>query len=105
MGFSVHDNSASADLDLLQFGVNGKFFLLKDRFQPYGLVGVGAARSDVNKDFNLDDDGGYVRLGIGLDTYITTNFAIFGEVNYDKMVGGTSDLDHINAQLGILFRF
>ena len=49
-GFSVHDNSASADLDLLQF-------------------------------------------------------AIFGEVNYDKLVGATSDLDHVNAQVGLLFRF
>ena len=46
-----------------------------------------------------------MRAGVGTDLYITRNFALFGEVNYNEMVGDTGDLDHIDAMLGLLFRF
>jgi opacity protein-like surface antigen len=103
-GFALSDGTAKADLDLLNFGVMGKYFLLTERVQPYLLAGVGVARSDVRR-FNYDHDGGFLRGGLGADVYLTTNFAVFGEANYNRMMGGVSDLHHIDLQAGILFRF
>jgi len=103
-GFSVSGSSADANLDLMMFGVNGKFFLASGRLQPYLLAGVGVARADV-RGFNYDNDGGYFRAGLGMDIYVTSNFGFFGEANYNRMIGGVSDLHHIDLQLGIQFRF
>jgi hypothetical protein len=104
-GFEVESGNIESDLDLAQFGFLGKLYVIADgRLQPYLVAGGGIARSDVD-DFDLDDDGGFVRAGIGTDLYITRNFALFGEVNYNEMVGDTGDLDHIDAMLGLLFRF
>ena len=103
-GFEIEAGTVSSDLDLTAYGLQGKFFLLGGRFQPYGLAGFGITSADVDT-FDLDEDGGYVRLGLGLDVYITSNFAAFGEVNYNKGTGSTDDITHTDLQLGVLFRF
>ncbi len=103
-GFSVQDSSADADLDLMNFGVIGKYYLGTERLQPYLLAGIGLARADV-RGFDYDDDGGFLRFGVGLEIYLTTNFAFFGEANYNRMIGGVSDLDHVDLQAGVMFRF
>lgn len=104
-GFQVESGTVDADLDLLTVGLQGKLFLSDSPVQPYLLAGGGAARSDVDRRFDLDDDGGYLRGGAGVDVYLTDGFAVTGEVNYNRMVGGVSDLHHIDALVGILFRF
>jgi opacity protein-like surface antigen len=103
-GFGLDDGTATSDLDLLQFGVTGKYYLATSRLQPYLLVGGGAARADTNEE-DFKHNGGYFRGGVGMDVYITANFAVFGEANYNRMVGGVSDLHHIDLQLGVMFRF
>ena len=103
-GFSVEDSNVESDLDLMNFGVIGKYYLGTERIQPYLLAGIGLARADV-RDFNYDDDGGFFRFGLGLDVYITANIALFGEANYNRMIGGVDDLDHVDLQVGVMFRF
>jgi hypothetical protein len=104
-GFEVEDNNVSADLDLAQAGVAAKLFPFTGRFQPYLLAGGGAATADIDGAFNADDDGGFLRAGLGLDVYLTANLALFAEANYNHMTGGTEDLDHVDAMLGLMFRF
>ncbi len=103
-GFKLSSGTAKADLDLLNFGVMGKYYLATDRIQPYLLAGFGLARSDASN-FSFDNDGGFLRGGLGADVYLTTSVALFGEANYNRMVGGVSDLHHIDLQFGIMFRF
>jgi len=103
-GFEVESGNVSADLELMQYGLNGKFFITTGRVQLYLLGGIGAASADVSG-FNLDEDGHYYRGGLGVDIYLTSNFAAFGEANYNRMAGDTNDLDHIDAQFGVMFRF
>lgn len=103
-GFEVSDGNVDSDLDLLNFGVMGKYYLATERFQPYLLAGVGVARADVSH-FSYDDDGGFLRGGIGMDVYLAESIALFGEANYNRMMGGVSDLHHIDLQLGLIFRF
>ncbi len=103
-GFRMSDGKVDSDMDLLNFGVMGKYYFMTDRIQPYLLAGAGVARSDVSH-FSYDNDGGFLRGGLGADFYITSNFALFGEANYNRMMGGVSDLHHIDLQLGLMFRF
>jgi opacity protein-like surface antigen len=103
-GFKLSDGNADTDLDLMNFGVMGKYYMLTDRIQPYLLLGAGLARADV-RDFNYDHDGGFLRGGLGADFYLTENFALFGEANYNRMMGGVSELHHIDLQFGLIFRF
>ncbi|HEU4395316.1 MAG TPA: outer membrane beta-barrel protein [Planctomycetota bacterium] len=103
-GFDVDSNSVEADLELAQVGLLAKLYLGDGRFQPYLAAGGGMASAEID-DFDSDDDGGFFRGAVGLDVYVTENVALFAEGNYDHMVGGTSDLDHLNALLGLMFRF
>jgi len=103
-GFEVSGGSVESDLDLMNVGAVGKLFLGDGRVQPYLLFGGGAARTEI-RGIDLDDDGWFVRAGLGLDIYLTGNFAIFGEANYNRMMGGVEDLDNANLMIGILFRF
>jgi hypothetical protein len=103
-GFDVDDGTVHTDLDILNFGLAGKCYLLEDRFQPYLLGGAGLARPDV-RGFDIDEDSWFLRGGLGIDIYLTSNFALFGEANYNRMMGGGSKLHHIDAQAGVLFRF
>lgn len=103
-GFEVSDGTLDSDLDILNFGISGKYYFLEDRFQPYVLGGVGLSRADVS-DFDFDDDTWFLRGGVGVDVYLTTGFALFAEADYNRMMGGGSDLHHIDLQAGLLFRF
>jgi outer membrane protein W len=103
-GFSVSQGNVEDDLDLLNFALAGKYFLADGRLQPYLLGGAGLARADV-RSFDFDNHGWFLRGGLGVDVYVATSVAVFGELNYNRMMGGKSDLHHIDAQLGLLIRF
>lgn len=103
-GFRIAERAARSNLDLLNFGFMGKYYFMTERFQPYAVAGVGLARSDV-RNFDYDHDGGFLRGGLGADFYLTTNFALFAEANYNRMMGGVSDLHHADLQVGVIFRF
>ena len=103
-GFEIESGNVESDLDLTQYGLQAKFFLLGGRFQPYGLAGFGVTSADVDT-FSLDHDGGYIRIGLGIDVYITSNFAAFGELNHNEGTGSTDDISHSDLVIGVLFRF
>lgn len=103
-GFRLSDSSVTANMTLVNFGLVGKYYLATERFQPYLLAGAGVASSHV-RHFDYDKQGGFLRGGLGMDVYLIDHVAVFGEANYNRMVGGVSDLHHIDLQLGLLFRF
>src|SRR5690349_19094757 len=103
-GYSVSFGPASVDLDFSSVLVAGKYYLGKERVQPYAMVGLGYAWVDTNAP-GLDDNAAFVRIGAGADVYITKDVAAFGEVNYNRMTGDLKDLDHVDLVVGFLFRF
>ena len=84
MGERVDDfdleNAIGLNVDTWTGTVNGKAFLLTDRFQPYGLLGIGfmRAHSKIRSGFNVDNDDTDLayRFGGGLDSYITENWVV-----------------------------
>jgi opacity protein-like surface antigen len=102
--FRVAEGSDEAELDLWSAAVQGKLFLLTERFQPYLLAGAGWAHADVRR-IDLEGAGPFARAGAGADLYLTESIALFAEAHYDRLGGAAGDLDHVDALAGILIRF
>ena len=94
------DSDFSHNLDVLGFAftANAKGYPLTGRIQPYGLfgIGVGVLAIDFAGD-NFDDDDTteaddsfLVRVGAGVDFYITPSVLVFVEASYNHQ---TSELD------------
>lgn len=104
-GFSIGSGPARSDLDLTKVGVAAKLFVATERFQPYFVFGGGVAHSSVDGPIHFDHDGTYLRSGFGMDVYLSPRFAVFGEANYNRLMGGVDDLNHVDMQVGLQFRF
>jgi hypothetical protein len=91
--------------DIFNVGLQGKYFLLTEAFQPYALLGAGWTQVDEQSGGALDDNGAYVRIGAGFELYITRDVALFGEGHLNRTLGGVKDFDHIDIQAGFIFRF
>jgi hypothetical protein len=99
-GFEI----AGADLDLLSFGAQGKYFLSRERIQPYALAGLGVARAEIDR-FDEDESGMFLRVGFGSDFQMNRDVSLFAELNYNRMFGGVDDLDHLDFLVGLTVRF
>jgi opacity protein-like surface antigen len=123
LGYRVHPNVAvegrleqtgefdgdfglvDVDVDILTLTANAQIFLATEQFQPYVIGGVGFAHAEADVDPGGDDDetDPLVRLGVGLDSYVSPTFAIGAEAAYNY---GFDDLDDFNYwTLSALFRF
>ncbi len=87
--------------------INGKFFALTDRFQPYGLLGAGFMRAKAEiLGFEIAKDTDFaMRFGGGLDTYVTENWLINLEVSYVRPTGDVKDINYFSLGGGFQFRF
>ena len=102
------DGSGSGDLpNSFIFTANGKAFVLKGRFQPYGLVGLGAMLVDSDGTDDLGDEEAdfAARFGAGLDIYITRNFLADIHASYVLPVDDLEDLDFVSIGWGFGYRF
>jgi len=112
-GYQVSAGAAELDLDFTNVVVQGKYYLLTHRVQPFVFAGFGwtDAEADLSVPFfsgaSISDSetGTFFRVGAGADVYLTPAFAVFGEASYNRMMGDLKDLDHFDAVIGILFRF
>jgi len=101
--FEIHRGGFSADVDIWSFGVQGKYYFTPERAQPYFLAGFGVAQADADR--GGDDEGLYLRVGVGIEYYLKDDVAFFGEIDFDEMMGGVNDFDHVDLQFGVLLRF
>ena len=92
------------DVSLQAFTVNGKFYPLTGRFQPYGLVGAGLLDGEINE-VDFDETSTFYRAGIGIEAYIVRWLPVFFEVDYKVPGGDLDELNYSTTQLGVLFRF
>jgi hypothetical protein len=103
-GFELEAGNNSVDLDFWHYVVQGKYYFMTERFQPYALVGLGQSTGDVDS-LGIDGDGGLIRLGVGTDFYINKDVGLFAEIHYNRLTGDLKDLDHTTALLGVIVRF
>ena len=87
--------------------LNGKFFALTGRFQPYGLLGLGAmrAKAKVRNFGSADETDLAFRSGLGLDSYITENWLVNTEISHVRPTGDVDDINYFSLSGGIQYRF
>lgn len=87
--------------------LNTKVFALTGRFQPYGLVGIGAMRVDRHYSgwSNSHDTDLAYRVGVGLDSYLTENWLVNVEVSNVNPTGDVDGTTYYSLGGGIQFRF
>jgi opacity protein-like surface antigen len=121
------------ELESLVFTANVKGHLLTGRYQPFVLAGVGFmrmesktrdvttnadARTDVCRHDPTDPDppcwaaqqsdrtvSVALRIGGGLDFYLTESIVVSGEVSYLMPTGKLDNLDYYSIGLGLQYRF
>ena len=68
------------------------------------MLGVGTLDSDISMS-SFDESDPLLRLGIGLEGYITEKLPLFAELDYRLPEGDSDDLQFMTLQFGALFRF
>jgi opacity protein-like surface antigen len=89
-----------ATLDALTFTVNAKVYPLTGQFQPYGLLGIGMLRGNVdvtNTDISRSDVVFATRIGVGMDFYATHHWVVNGEFCYLR---ASNDYDFDGGKVG-----
>ena len=103
-GYELSLGGASADLDVTSVAVQGKYFFTEDRVQPYALLGAGWTRMEIDATHD-DNSEAFFRAGVGVDVYLSREVALFGEATYNLPTGDLKEEQHVDIQLGLLFRF
>jgi opacity protein-like surface antigen len=98
----VSGNDAG-DFDTFIGTVNGKAFLLTERFQPFAMIGLGGL--GVRGDGDSGDSGFAARFGGGIDVYITRNFYGAVDASYVLPAGDVDDFDMVSIGWGFGYRF
>ena len=83
--------------------MNGKAFVLTERFQPFLMIGLGGM--GVRGDADSGDSGFAARFGGGIDIYITRSFYGALDASYVLPTGDVDDFDLVSIGWGFGFRF
>ncbi|HYB98864.1 MAG TPA: porin family protein [Candidatus Limnocylindrales bacterium] len=97
-----------ANLDMWSLMMNAKFFPLRGRFQPYGIVGIGVAKAEFETSLPIgkqDEHGFAARFGVGVDVYITEQIGLAFEADYILPTGDAHEFDVIPFSGSIFYRF
>jgi opacity protein-like surface antigen len=85
-------------------GVNGKFYFAEERIQPYMVLGVNGMWAKVPGAVSSNVDWAF-RNGIGLDYYLTENWALNGETSFVWGVGSVWKYYYLTFGVGAVYRF
>jgi hypothetical protein len=85
------------------YGLNGKFFFLEERTQPYVVLGAGG-QTRLHEGEKRRTDWGF-RMGGGVDYYLTKRWALNFEAVYVVGVGDLLRQEYASFGLGALYRF
>lgn len=95
-----------ADLSATLLTVNGKYYMLQDQLQPYLLAGFGGAFGNASASgINADESAFVVKLGGGVDFYLTDRFGIELETAYNIGTGDLDDFHYTSIGWGAFMRF
>lgn len=86
------------------FGVNGKFFLLEGRIQPYVVLGANGYWAKPPDADAHEVDWGF-RNGLGVDYYLDENWAVGVETSFVWGVGNVWKNYFLETSLSATYRF
>jgi len=100
-------------LDVLTGTVNFKGYLLTGRFQPYGLIGIGAMTVDSRiedtvgnaPEKNTSNTMFAARFGGGIDVYVTRHIVAKAGVDYLMPISGIKNFKALIVDAGLEYRF
>jgi opacity protein-like surface antigen len=87
----------------VSFGPRFKAYVLTKRVQPYLSFGIGLLNGEEESGHN--EWGGLMRMGGGLDWYLTDNIVFDLTVEYLYGIGRWSDLRNVRFAVGPQYRF
>ena len=95
------------DLDTFAGTLNAKAHLLPSRFQPFLVMGIGAARFDLDTKLLSEDATAFLfKGGGGFDVYVTEHVVLGFEVTYSVTDGGDfDDFEWTTVGAGLQYRF
>lgn len=88
---------------LYTYGLNGKFYFLEERTQPYLVLGANG-HTVLRSGEHRKTDWGF-RMGGGTDFYLTKRWALNAEFTYVVGVGDLLREEYASFALGALYRF
>jgi opacity protein-like surface antigen len=97
-------------IDTWSLGVGLRAYLLTGRVQPYGLLGLGVAKGNVEKPsddstLQISGTGGELRLGGGVEVYLTDEVVLDLGLAYPFRMGDLEDFDYLTISAGVSYRF
>jgi opacity protein-like surface antigen len=113
VSFSEGGIATKFDTLALTFTVNGKVPILTGRIQPYGIAGAGLIYYQIREGSKNDGTSFALRVGIGVDYYITEKIVANIEGSYvyptsriDALGKGLPiDVDYLSLGVGLAYRF
>ncbi|MBI5505795.1 MAG: outer membrane beta-barrel protein [Deltaproteobacteria bacterium] len=103
------DKPGGTDLEAYALTVNGRFYPLTGRFQPYALVGLGWFHGQADKVSNTYHAGSVgSRFALGVDVYFTQRLGGAVEAAYVLPLSGSmasDDFDVIPITASLFFHF
>jgi opacity protein-like surface antigen len=82
---------------------NIKAGLLESAFQPYALFGVGIVNGQLRPGNDVTEFG--LRVGAGVQVFVTDNVGFYGELTYLKAFGSLRHFDAVPIAFGAAFRY
>jgi opacity protein-like surface antigen len=94
-------------VDTWSLGLSLRGYLLTGRVQPYGLLGAGVAKSDAGGGLpiKIDGTGGELRLGGGVEIYLTEEVVLDLRGAYLFRMDDIDDFDYLSISVGASYRF
>ena len=102
-------NSNDAELEYLTATLNGKLYIPFDSVEPFAVLGVGVLRADLDYKSGLNSDtdnaGVAIRMGSGIDFYLSDHLAMVVDAAYVLTTGNVDDLDYVSIGWGLQYKF
>jgi opacity protein-like surface antigen len=103
-GFNGEVGPIDTAIDILSTTFSAKGFLPIGRFHPYLTLGGGVMGVDAGNEILVDDGTSAVlRVGGGMDVYVTDNFAVYLGYHYLLPFGDNHGLDVYAIHFGIQY--
>ena len=89
--------------------VNARLYPLTGQFQPYAVVGAGAVfaegTGETGISADISEESFALRVGAGLDYYLTEMIALNAAVGYISPIGSLDYYDIFTVGSGVMFKF